>query len=183
LKPGQQSLPQPSALWLGRVCEGTLKIRALTEKKVPTLKTKARCRSYWKQSVRQRHRLHGDQIAGALRTASISAISAWERAFMRVPSPRPMSVALTRCKRRVDTRGEGFGARSDRKRSRDGDLRLIGLTDRPARDLAQISSPKKGISRCEYDTLAAPRLPWASPESRVWVSGRWNGRRHLIGLP
>jgi PRTRC genetic system protein B len=68
--------PQPPLAW--RVCDGQLKIRALTENKRPEAKTKLAVAPYWNLSD------SGTVCTGSMRrpeSASVAAISAWERGF------------------------------------------------------------------------------------------------------
>jgi PRTRC genetic system protein B len=68
--------PQPPLVW--RVADGQLKIRALTENKRPEAKTKLAVAPYWNLSD------NGTVCTGSMRrpeTASVSAISDWERGF------------------------------------------------------------------------------------------------------
>jgi PRTRC genetic system protein B len=68
--------PRPPLVW--RVADGQLKIRALTENKRPASKTKLAVAPYWNLSD------GGTVCTGSMRrpeSASVAAISAWERGF------------------------------------------------------------------------------------------------------
>jgi PRTRC genetic system protein B len=68
--------PQPPLVW--RVADGQLKIRALTENKRPEAKTKLAVAPYWNLSD------NGTVCTGSMRrpqSASVAAISYWERGF------------------------------------------------------------------------------------------------------
>ena len=68
--------PQPPLVW--RVSDGQLKIRALTQNKRPCAMTKLAVAPYWNLSD------NGTVCAGSMRrpeSASIAAISGWERGF------------------------------------------------------------------------------------------------------
>jgi PRTRC genetic system protein B len=68
--------PQPPLIW--RVADGQLKIRALTQDKRPEAKTKLAVAPYWNLSD------NGTVCTGSMRrpgSASVAAISAWERGF------------------------------------------------------------------------------------------------------
>jgi PRTRC genetic system protein B len=92
---------QPPLVW--RVCDGQLKIRALTQNKRPEAKTKLAVAPYWNLSD------CGTVCTGSMRrpeNASVAAIPPGSGASTRAPLPMPMSVALRATK--VDSRG--FGA-------------------------------------------------------------------------
>jgi PRTRC genetic system protein B len=68
--------PQPPLVW--RVADGQLRIRALTENKRPDAKTKLTVAPYWNLSD------NGTVCTGSMRrpgSASVAAISDWERGF------------------------------------------------------------------------------------------------------
>jgi PRTRC genetic system protein B len=68
--------PQPPLVW--RVADGQLRIRALTENKRPYAKTKLTVAPYWNLSD------NGTVCTGSMRrpgSASVAAISDWERGF------------------------------------------------------------------------------------------------------
>jgi PRTRC genetic system protein B len=68
--------PQPPLVW--RVCDGQLKIRALTQNKRPESKTKLAIAPYWNLSD------SGTVCTGSMRrpeNASVPAMSGWERGF------------------------------------------------------------------------------------------------------
>jgi PRTRC genetic system protein B len=71
-----RNFPQPPLVW--QVADGQLKIRALTENKRPEAKTKLAVAPYWNLSD------NGTVCTGSMRrpeSASVSAISVWERGF------------------------------------------------------------------------------------------------------
>jgi PRTRC genetic system protein B len=68
--------PQPPLVW--RVADGQVKIRSLTENKRPEAKTKLAVAPYWNLSD------NGAVCTGSMRrpeSASVAAISSWERGF------------------------------------------------------------------------------------------------------
>jgi PRTRC genetic system protein B len=68
--------PQPPLVWL--VCEGHLKIRALTENKRPAADTKLAVAPFWNLSH------DGAVCTGSMRqpeSASVAAIASWEQGF------------------------------------------------------------------------------------------------------
>jgi PRTRC genetic system protein B len=71
-----RSFPQPPLVW--RVADGQLKIRALTQNKRPEARTKLSVAPYWNLSD------NGTVCTGSMRrpeSASVAAISGWERGF------------------------------------------------------------------------------------------------------
>jgi PRTRC genetic system protein B len=68
--------PQPPLVW--RVCDGQLKIRALTQNKRPMAKTKLAVAPYWNLSD------NGTVCTGSMRRpecGSVATMSGWERGF------------------------------------------------------------------------------------------------------
>jgi PRTRC genetic system protein B len=85
--------PQPPLVW--RVCDGQLKIRALTENNRPEAKTKLAVAPYWNLSD------NGTVCTGSMRrpeSASVAAISDWERGFYESAFTHANVGRLTRCK-------------------------------------------------------------------------------------
>jgi PRTRC genetic system protein B len=99
--------PQPPLVW--RVADGQLKIRALTENKRPEAKTKLAVAPYWNLSD------NGTVCTGSMRrpeSASVAAISDWERGFYESAFTHANVGRLTRYKGGF----EGLWSKLTRKR-------------------------------------------------------------------